>query len=56
MGNRFNTFGQLHYWEVDKLWYGPDSWRTKGKNWSYEYLLRPAGILSAPVFYPDASK
>lgn len=56
MGNRFNTFGQLHYWEVDKLWYGPDSWRTKGKNWSYEYLLRPTGLLSAPVFYPDETK
>ena len=53
MGNRFNTFGQLHYWEIDKLWYGPDSWRTKGKNWSYEYLLRPTGLLSAPVFYKD---
>ena len=53
MGNRFNTFGQLHYWEIDKLWYGPDSWRTKGKNWSYEYQLRPTGLLSAPVFYKD---
>jgi len=51
LGNRFNTFGQLHYWQVDKLWYGPDSWRTAGKNWSYDYRLRPAGLLSAPVFY-----
>jgi hypothetical protein len=53
MGTRFNTFGQLHYWGVDKLWYGPDSWRTRGKNWSYEYRLRPTGLLSAPVYYPD---
>jgi hypothetical protein len=49
-GNRFNSFGQLHLVDDPKyVNYGPDSWRTGGVRWSYEYQLKPMGILSAPI-------
>lgn len=47
-GNRANAFGPVHNCDEHYLWFGPDSWRTKGYSWSYEYRLRPMGILSAP--------
>lgn len=49
-GNRFNTFGQLHNARQED-YYGPYTWRTKGDGWSYEYKLRPAGILNPPEIY-----
>ncbi len=45
-GNRFNTFGPLHNSNQDYIWYGPDSYRTVGDQWSEYYLVRPMGILS----------
>lgn len=48
-GNRYNTFGQLHDCNRREEYYGPKTWRTKGKNWSYSYQLRPSGILVPPV-------
>lgn len=45
-GNRFNTFGTLHNCNDEYQWYGPDSYRTKGCEWSESYALRPFGILS----------
>ncbi len=47
-GNRINAFGQLHNSHPDFRWYGPNSWRTTGDIWAYEYQLEPMGILSAP--------
>ncbi len=47
-GNRFNTFGALHSADHANKWHGPDAWRKKGDRWSYEYLIKPAGILVAP--------
>ena len=47
-GNHFNTFGALHSADFANKWHGPDAWRKKGDRWSYEYLLKPAGILVAP--------
>lgn len=47
-GNRFNAFGCLHNAQSDIVWYGPDAWRSGGRNWVDEYLVRPAGILGAP--------
>ena len=47
-GNRFNTFGALHSADFANKWHGPDAWRKKGDRWSYEYLIKPAGILVAP--------
>lgn len=48
-GTRFNCFGQLHLCNSNFNWYGPDSYRTQGDNWSYEYQLKPIGILTRPV-------
>jgi hypothetical protein len=47
-GNRFNTFGPLHCYDRSRAWWGPDSYRTEGENWGYEYNLRPTGLLTAP--------
>jgi len=48
-GNRFNTFGQLHWTEHPRnLGGGPDAWRTKGAAWSYEYRPIPMGVLKSP--------
>lgn len=46
LGNRFNTFGTLHNCNDEYKWYGPDSYRTKGSEWSEAWCLRPFGILS----------
>jgi len=50
-GNRFNAFGTLHNANDEYLWYGPDSYRTKGSQWTDSYLLHEMGIRSAPVLY-----
>ncbi len=48
-GNRRNTFGQLHNTNDNAFWCGPDSWRTTGEKWAYEYQLVRTGILVSPV-------
>lgn len=50
-GNRRNTFGALHNSDKWERWYGPDAWRTSGDKWSYEYQLRPMGILQTPRLF-----
>ena len=45
-GNRFNGFGTLHNSNDEFKWYGPDSYRTKGSQWSDTYQLRKNGVLS----------
>jgi len=48
-GSRINTFGQLHCVERNpKFWWGPNSWRTTGANWSYEYQFWPHGVMKSP--------
>ena len=49
-GNRANCFGQVHNCANPLFykWWGPESWRTTGELWAYEYQLRPMGILVAP--------
>jgi len=48
-GSRINTFGQLHCVERNpRFWWGPNSWRTAGANWSYEYQFWPQGVLKSP--------
>jgi hypothetical protein len=46
-GNRTNAFGCVHR-IAEKGWVGPNAWRTAGKDWTYDYRLKPTGILSAP--------
>ena len=51
-GSRVNTFGQLHCVERDpSFWWGPNSWRTVGSNWSYEYQFWPQGVLKSPEIF-----
>jgi hypothetical protein len=47
-GDRYNTFGTLHNANDEYQWYGPNSFRTAGSQWTDTYLLRPSGILDAP--------
>lgn len=48
-GSRINTFGTVHNCNQKEFWYGPNSWRTVGDQWSYEYQIKPVGLLKAPV-------
>lgn len=48
-GHRYNAFGAVHLTDAKHSWHGPDAWRTTGCKWSYEYVLRPVGILASPV-------
>lgn len=50
-GNRFNSFGPVHLSNNKHSWHGPDTWRTRGCTWSYEYVLRDVGILTRPVLW-----
>ena len=45
-GNRFNGFGVLHNANENYVWYGNGSYRTTGKDWTYDYMLRSTGIMS----------
>ena len=45
-GNRYNGFGTLHNYNTEFMWYGPDSYRTSGSQWSDSYQLHEMGIIS----------
>lgn len=47
-GSRVNTFGAVHNANTRTTWFGPNAWRTTSSEWSYEYQLKPSGILIAP--------
>jgi len=47
-GNRVNTFGAVHNCDRNFSWFGPQAWRTEGHSWSYEYNLKPMGVLIQP--------
>ncbi len=47
-GNRMNTLGQLHNTNDDIPWANNDSWRTKGRFWTDDYLFYPTGIMTSP--------
>jgi hypothetical protein len=53
-GCRINTFGQLHnnegHLRINSAiyWWGPNSWRSQGPAWTYEYRLWPQGIMKSP--------
>jgi hypothetical protein len=47
-GCRVNAFGQVHNtMPHEGYWWGPDSWRTVGPAWSYEYKLWPQGVMKS---------
>ena len=45
---RLHGFGTLHNANPNYTWYGPDSFRTTGENWTDGYCLRPVSILAPP--------
>ncbi|WP_027295798.1 glycosyl hydrolase [Robinsoniella sp. KNHs210] len=47
-GSRVNTFGQLHRNDRSNSWSGPNSWRTDGAAWTWEYRFWKQGILKSP--------
>jgi hypothetical protein len=48
-GSRVNTFGQLHNnIRTPGYWWGPNSWRSSGAAWTYEYRFWPQGVLKSP--------
>lgn len=50
-GSRINTFGQLHQADKALVWWGPNSWRSSGASWAYEYQLWPQGVMKAIEVY-----
>ncbi len=50
-GTRQNGFAQLHYTPGVVFYQSPNSWRSAGDLWSYEYQFKPAGILKSPEVY-----
>ena len=47
-GWRQNGFAQLHHTPGVWFYQSPDSWRSRGDLWRYEYSFKPMGILKAP--------
>jgi len=47
-GNRNNAFGPMHNNDIPLI-QTPESYRDKGLFWSYEYQIKPMGILGAPI-------
>ena len=47
-GSRINQFGQVHNSCKEENYFGPNSWRSKGEEWSYAYQLRETGIVATP--------
>ena len=50
-GTRQNGFAQLHHTQGIYFYQSPNSWRSGGDLWTYEYQLKPAGILKSPEVY-----
>ena len=50
-GTRQNGFGQLHHTQGIYFYQSPNSWRSAGDQWSYEYRFKPMGILKSPELY-----
>ncbi len=48
-GNRHNCFSALHNAEYDVSWIGPYLWLTEGDKFTYQYSLKPMGIISSPI-------
>ena len=50
-GVRQNGFAQLHHTPGVYFYQSPDSWRSKGDLWTYEYQFKPMGILKSPELF-----
>ncbi len=47
--SRRNCLSPVHQANETLDWIGPNAWRTEGDAWTYEYRLKPSGILSTPI-------
>ena len=47
-GTRQNGFAQLHHTPGIYFYQSPNSWRSAGDLWCYEYQLKQAGVLKSP--------
>ncbi|MDO4739307.1 MAG: hypothetical protein Q4A66_01430 [Eubacteriales bacterium] len=54
-GVRQNGFAQLHFTPGIYFYQSPNSWRSAGDRWTYEYQFKPMGILKSPELYGTAS-
>ncbi len=54
-GVRQNGFAQLHYTPGIYFYQSPNSWRSAGDCWMYEYQFKPMGILKSPEIFAGAS-
>lgn len=52
-GSRVNTFGALHNCNEYFWWHGADDYRVNRDEWSYEYQLKPAGVLKCPEIFDN---
>ena len=50
-GTRQNGFAQLHHTQGIYFYQSPNSWRSDGDLWTYEYQFKKAGILKSPELY-----
>lgn len=50
-GTRTNQFGPLHNCTENLNLVNPKAWVTQGRLFSYEYQLKPTGLLAAPILY-----
>jgi hypothetical protein len=50
-GTLQNGFAQLHHSQSVYYYQSPDSWRSTGDLWLYEYQFKPVGILKSPEIY-----
>lgn len=53
---RYNTLAALHQADARSRFADPSSWRTLGDAWTYNYRVKPAGILTSPVLELYAPK
>lgn len=48
-GNRHNTFAPIHNSNTATYYFGPDSFRSSGEAFGYEYFIKDFGILKSPI-------
>ena len=48
-GNRHNTFAPLHNSNTATYYFGPDSFRSQGDAFGYEYFTKDFGIMKSPI-------
>ena len=50
-GNRHNTFAPIHNANSATYYFGPDSFRSEGDAFGYEYFIKDFGIMKSPIIF-----